>query len=172
MNVDPDRYVILGQVAGVFGVKGWVKIRSETDPPKNILNYSTWYLSKGNDWQAHELVQGQQHNKGLIAQLAGCEDRDAAASLVGNRIAVLRSQLPELHEDEYYWSDLIGLKVYNLNGQYLGIVDHLLETGANDVLVIKAEKGEILVPYVQDYYVQSIDLDAGSMTVDWEESEE
>ena len=117
-------------------------------------------------------MQGQQHNKGLIAQLAGCEDRDAAASLVGNRIAVLRSQLPELHEDEYYWSDLIGLKVYNLNGQYLGIVDHLLETGANDVLVIKAEKGAILVPYVQDYYVQSIDLDAGSMRVDGGESDE
>lgn len=168
MNSDPSHYVIIGQVAGVFGVKGWIKVRSETSPRDNILNYSPWYLQQDGDWVAYELVKGQRHNKGLIAQLAGCEDRDTAAALVGQPIAIHKSQLPAAAEGEYYWTDLIGLEVRNTHGQILGKVDHLLETGANDVLVIRGEQGEILIPFVYGHYVLSVDTGAGIMEVDWE----
>lgn len=175
MNSDPNRYVILGQVVGVFGIKGWVKVHSDTDPPANILNYTTWFLSRpeSQDWQARELIQGQPHNKGLIAQLAGYTDRDHAAALVGYRIAVPRSALPALDDDAFYWSDLIGLKVYNEQATLLGVVDHLMATGANDVLVIQGEGGEeTLIPFVRGHYIREIDLEAGEIHVDWEVSED
>jgi len=168
MNSDPNHYVIVGQVVGVFGIKGWVKIRSDTEPVSNILNYSPWFLAKNAEWQVYKLEQGQQHNKGLVARLEGCHDRDQAATLVGSQIAVLRSQLPEPADGEYYWSDLIGLKVYNRQGQYIGEVKSLMPTGANDVLVIQGEHEEILIPYVWDHYIYSIDLPDGRIEVDWD----
>lgn len=167
MNTDPNHIVVLGQVVGVFGIKGWVKIRSDTSPISNILNYSPWQLAKHDDWQAFELIQGQRHNKGLIAQLAGCDDRDQAAALVGSQIAVLRAQLPAIAEGEYYWSDLIGLDVYNLKNEFLGRVTSMMETGANDVLVVQGKDEEILIPYVKNYYIYSVDLAAAKMQVDW-----
>ena len=171
MNSDPNHYVILGQVIGVFGIKGWVKIHSDTEPTSNILNFSPWYLAKDNEWHAFKLLQGQLHTKGqIIVHLEGCNDRDQAAALVGSQVAVLRTQLPEPEEGEYYWSDLIGLDVYNLQQQYIGEVTSLLPTGANDVLVIQGEQEEILIPYVKDHYIYSVDLAAGRITVDWDMS--
>lgn len=171
MNTDPNRYVVLGQVVGVFGIKGWVKIRSDTSPASNILNYSPWYLAKHDNGQApeltYELIKGQQHNKGLIVQLAGCDDRDQAAALVGYQIAIQREQLPATAEGEYYWSDLIGLEVYNLQDVHLGRVASMMETGANDVLVVQGKDEEILIPYVKNYYVYSVDLAAAKIQVDW-----
>lgn len=167
MNSDPNHYVILGQVVGVFGIKGWVKVRSDTDPPTNILNYSPWYLSKNTEYHPLALVVGQRHNKGLIAQLAGSEDRDSAAALVGSKIAILRSQLPAAAEGEYYWSDLIGLDVYTLQNEHLGRVTSLMQTGANDVLVVQGQE-EILIPYVWDHYIYKVDLAARRIEVDWE----
>ena len=169
MNTDPSHPVIVGQVAGVFGVKGWIKVRSHTAPYDNILNYSPWYLKQDGHWQAYELVSGQKHSKGLIAQLKGCDDRDVAAGLVGQEIAISREQLPETGEGEYYWSDLIGLEVKNRQGELLGKVVQLMETGANDVLVVKGERGETLIPYVIGHYVLSVDLSAGCIEVDWEQ---
>lgn len=168
MNSDPSHPVIVGQVAGVFGVKGWIKVRSDTSPYDNILNYSPWYLQLNGNWVAYELLAGQKHSKGLIAQLKGCDDRDQAAELVGREIAISREQLPAASEGEYYWSDLIGLEVRNTRGELLGKVDKLMETGANDVLVVKGERGETLIPYVKNHYILSVDLAAGSIQVDWE----
>ncbi len=170
MTSDPNHYVILGHVVGVFGIKGWVKIRSDTEPASNILNYSPWYLSTQSQWQPYKVVQAQQHQNGLIAQLEGYDDRDQAAALVGSQIAVLRSQMPEPAQGEYYWSDLIGLDVYNLQDEYIGKVTSLLPTGANDVLVIQSQSEEILIPYVKDYYIYSVDLAAGRIEVDWDSS--
>ena len=167
MHSDPNHYVILGQVVGVFGIKGWVKVRSDTDPPSNILSYNPWYLAKNTEYHPLELVAGQRHNKGLIAQLTGCEDRDAAAALVGSNIAVLRSQLPATAEGEYYWSDLIGLEVYTRQLKHLGRVTNLMQTGANDVLVVQGDE-EILIPYVWNHYIYKVDLEAGRIEVDWE----
>ena len=166
---DSKQRVVLGRVSGLFGVKGWVKVYSETDPPANILDYSLWYLNLSGHWQAFELQQGQVHGKGIIARLGKCTNRDEASPLLGADIAIDRDQLPKLANNEYYWSDLIGLEVLNLNGENLGKVDHLLETGANDVLVIiGTDRQEILVPYIKDDVVKQIDLENGTMQVEWD----
>jgi len=166
---DSKQRVVLGRIAGLFGVKGWVKVYSETDPPANILDYSPWYLKLTGGWQAFKLQQGQVHGKGIIARLGECTNRDAASPLLGAEIAVDRDQLPVLAENEYYWSDLVGLEVFNQAGQTLGVVDHLLETGANDVLVVMAQdKQECLIPYVVGDVVKEIDLERGCLRVDWD----
>lgn len=172
MDSSPSHPVIVGSVAGVFGIKGWIKVRSDTDPLTNILNYSPWYLNKGEEWLRFEVEQGQLHNKGLIAHLEGCDDRDNAAGLMGYTIAVDRSQLPPTVEGEYYWSDLIGLKVINRQGIELGEIRQLMETGANDVLVVQNGQNEILIPYVMDHYIDKVDLDQGQVLVDWNWSED
>jgi len=168
MHSDPNHYVILGQVVGVFGVKGWVKIRSDTEPRANILQYSPWYLKQANAWVSQRVIASQQQSKGLIVQFEGITDRDVAAQLVGCEIAVPRDQLPAPAEGEYYWSDLIGLRVRNLQGEDLGKVTNLLETGANDVLVVRDGELEHLIPYVTGYYVIKVDPEAGYIEVDWQ----
>ena len=168
MHSDPNHYVILGQVAGVFGVKGWVKIRSDTEPRDNILHYSPWYLHQHDNWASRRVVASQRQSKGLIVQFEGITDRDSAATLVGCDIGVLRAQLPPAAEGEYYWADLIGLRVRNRHGEDLGRVIRLLETGANDVLVVQDGDQEHLIPYVTGYYVLRVDPAAGYIDVDWE----
>jgi 16S rRNA processing protein RimM len=165
-DIEQDRRIVIGRIAGLFGVRGWLKIRSHTQPMVNILGYNPWYLRLEDRWQAVAPVQGRQHGKGLIAQLEGYSDRDAAACLVGCDIAVYRSQLPVAAPDEMYWTDLIGLRVITVDGVALGAVDHLLETGANDVLVVRGER-ERLLPYV-DQVVLAIDAEAGVIQVDWD----
>lgn len=165
---DSKQRVVLGRVCGLFGVKGWVKVYSETDPPANILQYSPWYLQLDDHWQAFELQQGRLHGKGIIAHLGQCTNRDEAAALIGAVIAVKREDLPVLTEDEYYWADLIGLEVLTLTGESLGKIDHLFETGANDVLVVKTDEGqEYLIPYVKGTVVKEINLEQGCLRVDW-----
>lgn len=168
MHSDPNHYVILGQVVGVFGVKGWVKIRSDTHPRENILHYSPWHLRRNAEWVSHRVLASQQQSKGLIVQFEGVTDRDVAAQLVGCEIAVPRAQLPAPGKGEYYWSDLIGLRVRNKQGEDLGRVTHLLETGAHDVLVVREGELEHLIPYVTGYYVLKVDPAAGFIEVDWE----
>jgi len=167
MDSSPSHPVIVGQVAGVFGIKGWLKIRSETEPLTNILQYSPWYLKINQQWHRFELQTGQAHGKGLIAQLKGCSDRNQAEELVRAEIAIESEQLPKLGENEFYWSDLIGLTVHNQQGQELGIITKMLPTGANDVLVIEGQGPQVLIPYVLDYYVLEVDLEHKTMRVDW-----
>jgi len=163
--------ILLGRVSGLFGVKGWIKLYSDTEPRDNILNYSPWYLRRQGEWQPYEVIAGKLHGKSIIAHLANCPDRDAAAELIGSDIAIRRDQLPAAGEDEYYWSDLCGLKVTTLQGVDLGQVVSLMETGANDVLVVRetGEKGrERLIPYIRTQVVREIDLERGLITVDWD----
>ena len=167
MDSSPSHPVIVGQVAGVFGIKGWLKIRSETDPLTNILQYSPWYLKINQQWRCFEVQTGQTHGKGLIVQLKGCTDRNQAEELVRAEIAIEAEQLPVLAENEFYWSDLIGLAVQNQQGQSLGSVTDMMPTGANDVLVIEGQGPQVLIPYVLDYYVLDIDLENKTMLVDW-----
>lgn len=164
---DESQLVILGRVSGVFGVKGWVRVFSDTSPRTNILNYSTWYLQRAGTWKEHEVLSGRAHGKGVVAQLAGSDDRDQAAALVQANIAVQREQLPKLGPDTFYWSELEGLRVQTVAGVNLGTVDHLFETGANDVVVVKGER-ERLIPYLWRDVICSVDLEAGLMTVDWD----
>jgi 16S rRNA processing protein RimM len=159
--------VILGRIAGVYGVRGWVKVFSETKPKENIFDYNPWLINLDGSWQRIEVIEGKPHGKGLVAHLAGYDDRDLARKLVGAEIAIERERLPAAAEGEYYWADLVGLKVITLDGTELGVVDHLLETGANDVLVVQGER-ERLVPFVQGQYVREVDLETGLIKVDWD----
>ena len=168
MHTDPNHYVVLGQVLGVFGVKGWVKIRSDTEPRDNILHYSPWYLRQPEGWVSYRLSASQMQSKGLIVQFEGITDRDVAARLLGCEIGVPRDQLPVPAKGEYYWADLIGLRVRNLQGEELGKVTTLLETGANDVLVVRDNEQEYLIPYITGYYVLKVDPAAGFIEVDWQ----
>ncbi len=166
-----DLPVVLGKINGLFGVRGWVKVRSFTDPLDNILQYKTWMLNWPNNPRQqstqYQLKQGQNHGKGIIALLEDISDRTAAESLLGAEISVSRTLLQKLPEDEYYWSDLIDLKVINTQQKELGTVNHLLETGANDVLVVKQGRQECLIPFVDPWVIQ-VDLEAGQIEVEWE----
>jgi 16S rRNA processing protein RimM len=162
-----DAPLVMGRIAAPFGVRGWVRVVTFTEVPENLLAYSPWHLKREGGWQAVKLVDGREHGKGLVVQLAGCDDRDAAAAFSGTEVGVYRSQLPAPDSDEYYWSDLVGLQVFTTQAKLLGVVDHLIETGANDVLVIRGER-ECLVPFIRDQVIKSVDLDAGVIRVDWD----
>ena len=159
--------VIVGRVSGIYGVQGWVRVYSHTAPRLGILAYSPWYLGHGADWQRYEVAEGRSQGKGIIARLGGITDRDQARALMGRHIAVARDQLPALAEDEHYWVDLIGLEVVTVEGRVLGTVAGLMETGANDVLVVKGER-ERLVPYLPGTVVRRVDRVDGRITVDWD----
>lgn len=166
--------VLLGHVNGVFGVRGWVKVWSDTAPPDGILGYREWWLGKGRSWKRVKVLDGKRQGKTIIAQLEGCDDRDQAAALRGLEIAVDKSELPSLPQGEYYWHQLVGLEVVTVDGaQCLGRVDHLMETGANDVIVVRPCEGsmddrERLIPWIPEQVVKLIDLDAKRMQVDWD----
>ncbi len=159
--------VVLGRISGFFGVRGWVKVYSYTEPRDAVLNYRSWLLSSNGDWRAAEVAEGKRHGKTVIARIEGIEDRDQAAALIGCDIGVPRSEMPETDDGQYYWSDLEGLLVLTKSGAELGTVEYLIETGANDVMVINGEQ-EYLVPFVIDDVVLDVDLAAGVITVDWE----
>lgn len=161
--------LIVGKLNGASGIKGWVKVYSYTDPKENILNYSPWYLKLDGQWQEALIINGREQGKTVVAQLEGCNDRNTAESYRGVEIAIDESQLPQLEEGEYYWRDLVGLTVVNVAGDKMGTVDKMMETGANDVLVVKtASKEELLIPYVPEYSVMKVDLESKQITVDWE----
>ena len=163
----PARLVI-GKINGAFGVCGQVKIFSYTHPKEKILSYAPWWLETDtNGWVACRLTNGRQHNKAIIAQLDHCTSRDQALALVGKQLAIDLAQLPETDHGEFYWLDLIGLCVVNTQGLVLGKVDRLLETGANDVLVVNGEK-ERLIPYIWDQVIRDVNIKKNQITVDWD----
>jgi len=164
---DRRQPVILGRISGVYGVKGWVRIFSETRPRERILDYSPWQIGRAGTWETREVKGGRRHGKGVVARLVGIEDRDAAAELIGADIAVTRSQLGDAAPGEYYWTDLEGLEVVTTDGQVLGFVEHLFETGANDVMVVKGER-ERLIPFVEPQIVRRVDFEGRRLVVDWD----
>jgi len=157
----------MGQVSGVYGVRGWLRVRSDCEPLEQLLDYSPWQLKTAAGWSSHALEDGKPHGPGLVAKLATVDDRDMARKLVGADIAVERSQLPALAEDEYYWNDLIGLAVVTHKGVGLGQVSRLMRTGANDVLVVSGDR-ERLIPIVWDQVVLKVDARARRIEVDWD----
>jgi 16S rRNA processing protein RimM len=162
-----QRRVILGQVSGLFGVRGWVKLWSFTDPVENLLGYGELELGQQGRWHAARLVEGRRHGEGLVGRFEGCEDRDQAALLVGAELAVPRERLPQAPPGEYYWADLEGLEVVTTTGVRLGRVEQMMATGANDVMVVCGER-ERLVPFVPGRFVERVDLEGGRIVVDWD----
>ncbi len=164
-------YVVVAKIGAPYGVRGWVKIFSFTEQVDALLDYDPWYFraasADGKHWAIAPVTEAKTHGKGLVAKFKGCDDRDAAARLNGQEIVIRQDQLPPTAEGEYYWKDLQGLEVLTTEGVSLGKVDHLLETGANDVLVVKGER-ERLIPYVTGPIVKNVDLGAGILHVDWD----
>ena len=157
----------MGRITGLFGVRGWVKVYSYTEPREAVLNYDRWLLGRKDGWQEATVAEGQRHGKTIIARLDGYVDRDQAAGLVGADIGVPREAMPETESDQYYWSDLEGLRVLHRDGTELGKLAYMLETGAHDVMVVQGEQ-ERLIPFVLDKVVLGVDLDKGEIEVDWE----
>ena len=158
---------MLGRISGLFGVRGWVKVYSHTQPRDGILDYRQWYLQQDGGWRKVEIAEGKKHGKGIIVRLAGLDDRDEAARLVDCDIAVERDALPATDEGSFYWSDLEGLNIVHRDGTDLGRVAYLLETGANDVLVTTG-KPERLIPFILGRVVLDVNLTDGVITVDWD----
>lgn len=155
--------VVIGRINGVHGLKGWVKVFSYTQPRTNICHYSPWLVNN----QEIAVETAQVHGKGIIAKLATCDDCDTASRLVGAKLSILRSQFLPLSVDDYYWRDLIGLRVINRDGCALGLVKTLVETGAHDVLVINDGEQERLIPFVPGHCIDQVDLVTGVIQVDW-----
>ena len=166
---------VLGQITSVYGVQGWVKVYSYTEPRDNIFQYPNWTLVDGRSQSRKvRVVAGKPHGKTLIARLEGVEGRDQAAELCGLDIRVETSELPPLAEGEYYWYQLQGLRVRTADeGHDLGVVDHLIETGSNDVLVVRADAAsmdgrERMIPFLPEDIVRSVNLGEGILEADWD----
>lgn len=164
---DPDSMVIMGRIAAAQGIKGWIKVQPYTEYLDSLLDYKSWWLGEEQGpWREVDVLQCELHNKTLVAQLPDCPDRNAAEKMKGLLIAVPRSSLPQHSGDEYYWSDLIGLAVVNEADVQLGTVANLLETGANQVLSVTGESGEILIPFVASA-IKQVDVKNRVIRVDW-----
>lgn len=166
------RRLTLGRVAGVYGVRGWVKLVSFTRPIEALFDYNPCWIAKGEGFEAR-ILEGRLHTGGLVARLTGpdgrlIEDRDIAASLIGSEIQVDRSRLPEPQDGQFYWFDLIGLEVRNLQQQTLGKVDSLTSNGAQDVLVVMDGDTERLIPFVQGPIIHSVSPKDGVIVADWQ----
>ncbi|HSH56868.1 MAG TPA: ribosome maturation factor RimM [Halomonas sp.] len=170
-----DDHVVLGKLTSPYGVKGWLKVYSYTSPMEGILDYPEWVVRQGETLTRCRLVQGRRHGKGLVARLEGCDSREAAETLAGAEIMLPKAELPELGSDEFYWHELEGLRVVTRDGSVLGRIDHLFETGANDVMVVKGgleadaiDTRERLLPFLPEEVILEVDLEDGVMCVDWD----
>ena len=157
--------VLLGFIAGAYGIKGWSRIHSDTEPRDAIFDYQPWLIGVAET--PMRALQGRQQGKHLVAELEGISDREAAASLTGQKIAVYRDQLPELAGGSYYWSDLIGARVINQDGLDLGSIREMIATGANDVMVVQGDR-ERLIPFIERNYVTEVNLPARRVVVNWD----
>lgn len=162
-----DRKLVIGKIAAPYGVQGWTKVMSYTSPVTGMLDYPLWQLKKNHLEHTLELQEGRVHGKFLVVKFAGIDDRDEIAKLTNSLVEIERDKLPEPEQGSYYWADLIGLQVVTTAGVELGKVDSMLETGANDVLVVVGDK-ERLVPWIRPDVVTEVNLEGGSLVVDWD----
>jgi 16S rRNA processing protein RimM len=166
VSATTPKLLTLGRISGVFGVKGWVKVISFTEPRDNVVEFRAWTLRQRGVDRTVEVEDGRSHGANVVAKLRGVDDRDSARDLVGAEVLVERAALPACEPGEYYWADLEGLEVRTPAGAVLGTVDHLLATGANDVLVL-ADAAQTMIPFVVGGVILSVDLDAGVIVADW-----
>ncbi len=159
----PEDLVVMGQVIAPFGIKGWLRIRSFTDDSDTLANYSDWWLQLASGWKLFQLADSEIGNKGMTAGLTDITDRAQAETLRNAQIAVSRSALPPLENDEFYWADLIGFAVETPEQAKLGVLDGLMETGSAEVLVVRGEAAH-LIPAAR---IKEVDMDTRCITVDW-----
>ncbi len=167
--------ILLGHITGVSGLKGWVKVHSDTNPRENIVSFEQWWIEQNGVWSQIKVVTGRPQGKTIVAQIEGVSTPEQASRYVGVKIAVDRSDLPELTKDEYYWTDLVGMQVRLVDGTDVGPVDRMFETGANDVVVVTDQRDhertsdkEILVPWLVPDVIREVNMDDRIITVDWD----
>ena len=163
-----QQLVAMGYIKAAFGVHGWLKLATQTECADNLLAYPNWHIGKEPDWQVYGLEEGKvsgTHNE-LLVKLTGVDDRDQAAALKGCTVAIARDLFETLADDEFYWADLVGMNVQNLDQQQLGTVEGLMQTGAHDVLVVQGIFGQKLIPFVGNYVIR-VDMDKQVIIVDW-----
>jgi len=161
-----DNKIIMGRLGSTYGVRGWLKLISFTEPAEKILEYQNLQIQYQQQWQPLQLENSKAHGKGSIIKISGYDTPEAARQLTNNLIAIERDELPQCAADEYYWADLVGCTVTTTTGVELGKIDHLLETGANDVIVIQGEQKH-LIPLINQF-VLAVDLKQKTITVDWD----
>lgn len=172
--VIPNKPVVLGKMGSTYGIRGWLRVFSSTEESESIFDYQPWFIQRAGEWQQLELEGWKHHNQDLIIKVKGMEDREAAASLTNCDIVVDSTQLPPLDAGEYYWKDLMGCQVVTTTGYQLGSVIDMMETGSNDVMVVKANLKdafgiqERLVPFLDGQVVRKVDLLARSIEVEWD----
>lgn len=166
--------VVLGKFGAVYGINGWLKVISYTDIPEGIFDYTPWQIQVQGNWRQMQISGKKRHGNGLIVKLADVADRDQAQLYVNADIAVERSALPQLAEGDFYWRDLMGMSVVNEAGYHLGEVVDMMETGSNDVLVVKANKSdafgktERLLPFLTDSVIKEVNNAERRILVDWD----
>ena len=163
-----EKKLLVGKINGFFGVHGWVKIFSYTAPRKNILEYQPWYFIDDGAYKPIEMTTGREQSKTIVAHVKGIDSKDQAVQLIGKSLYIDKDQLPQLDDNEHYWHELVGFRVINKDGIDLGVADYLVDTGSNNVLVIKGNK-EHWIPYIEPYLV-SIDKQNRVINVDWDEN--
>lgn len=165
----------MGRISAPFGIKGWIRIQPFSDNAGGLTNYSTWWLGSADKWREYKVEQSQVQGTDVIAKLAGLDDRDVAAGLKGQQVAIPREAFPPAAKGEFYWADLIGLRVKNTEGLEFGVVTSMIETGANAVMVVQqsavdgesaAAERERLIPFIADV-VKRVDIAAGLIEVEW-----
>lgn len=166
----------MGRISAPFGIKGWVRIQPFTETTGGLTQYPAWWLDDGTGWKEYAVEQSQAQGADLIAKLAGIDDRDFAAGFKGRRVAIPREAFPPAETGEFYWADLVGLSVRNTEGLGYGVVTAMLETGANDVMVVQqsavdgdgGKQQERLIPFIAEV-VKRVDVAAGVIEVQWGE---
>ncbi|RKF20908.1 ribosome maturation factor RimM [Alginatibacterium sediminis] len=171
-----EETVIIGRLGAVYGIKGWLKVNSFTEEPEDIFSYQPWLVGPADKQRELKLTEWRRHSKSYIVKIEGYDLRELSQTLTGQDISVKSDDLPDLESDEYYWRDLIGMQVVNREGYRMGEVTDLMETGSNDVIVVKANlkdgfgKKERLIPFLESQTIDTVDKDSRVITVDWDPS--
>lgn len=169
-----DPGISLGRITALYGLKGWLKVHSDTSPRDNIVRYKQWWLGQHGKWQQIKIMDGRPQGKTIVVRLEGVNTPEAASGLIGAQIAVNRADLPASRPGEYYWTDLLDMAVQTVDGIRIGSVARLFETGANDVLVVRDERAgskagaEILVPWITSSVITEVNMNGQLITVDWD----
>jgi len=169
MSDDPSALIQLGFVGAPFGVRGWIKLRSHTDPPERLLEHRSLRIGQGGVWQNYRIEASGRSGGALTVKLAGVEDRDQAQALRGAQVCVPRSELPQRESRDFYRADLIGCEAVNLDGISLGKVQHFIESPAQVLMVVRGTQ-EYWIPAVPQH-LRRVDLQARRVVVDWSETE-
>lgn len=172
--MNTENLIVVGKLGSSYGIRGWLRIFSFTEFPDSIFDYAPWYIQRAGQWQEVIVESFKPHNQDMIVKLKGVDDRDQANALTNAEVFVDADKLPKLNQGDFYWKDLIGCRVKTVNGYDLGQVTDLMETGSNDVLVVKANlkdafgATERLIPFVEEQFIKQVDLTTKMIVVDWD----